>query len=113
EHAVEPGTVRTSGALAGRVLVACIIAALVFTAGFDYFGRPALVIQGLYNQHELGSLQAFASYSLGQPTRTLGTVTYPIRARNPTQVCDGTITLVWDGLFGWQPSGMQLMCEPS
>ncbi len=38
---------------ANRVLGAILALALLFTIAFDYFGRPALVLEGLYNQHLL------------------------------------------------------------
>ena len=111
EHALGPGAVRTSCPAARRALVAGVVAVLLFSAAFDYFGRPALVIQGMYNEHQLGN--SIATYSLGQPARTLGTVTYPISARSPTQVCSGTITLSWEGLFGWQMRSLNMICVPS
>ena len=110
--ALEPGATRSSGRTARICLVAGVLAALVFTASFDYFQRPVLVIQGEYNQHRLMNPEIL-TYSLGQPTRTLGTVTYPITARTATQSCSGSLTLTWDGLFGWQMQNGQLGCFPS
>jgi len=110
--AVEPGTTRVSGRSARIAFVAAVVAALVFTAAFDYFQRPVLVIQGEYNQHRLMNPEIL-TYSLGQPTRTLGTVTYPITAYTATQSCSGSVTLMWEGLFGWQIQGGQLGCTPS
>jgi uncharacterized RDD family membrane protein YckC len=110
-HAVEPGAIRTSSRAARQVFVLAVAAAVVFTAVFDYFGRPALVIQGLYNQRLLGN-RDIVSYSLGTPTRTLHSVTYPIRARTSTTTCSGKITLYWEGLFGWQMGTGEIDCPP-
>jgi uncharacterized RDD family membrane protein YckC len=103
---------RSSGRTARLILLAVLAALVAFTALFDYFERPALIIQGDYNQRQLGNPDIVA-YSLGAPTRTLGTVTYPITARTATTTCTGTVTLYWEGLFGWQMSGDQLLCTPS
>lgn len=111
-HAIEPGTARSSSRRAGLVFIAALLALLVFTAGFDYFARPALVIQRDYNLHQLIN-RDIVSYSLGQPSRTLTTVTYPISARTPTDSCTGSVTLDWTGLFGWQMTGGQLNCVPN
>jgi uncharacterized RDD family membrane protein YckC len=109
--ALEPGTTRSSGRTARVGFVAGVVAVLVFTAAFDYFQQPVLVIQGEYNQHQLMN-PAMLSYSLGQPTRTLDTVTYPIIAQTATQSCWGSVTLTWAGLFGWQMQSGQLSCFP-
>jgi uncharacterized RDD family membrane protein YckC len=108
--AVEPGTTRRSGRAARIGFVAAVVVALVFTAAFDYFERPVLVIQGEYNQQQLGA--DVVSFSLGQPIRSLGTVRYPIVARTPNGSCRGNVTLTWQGLFGWQMDGIQLECPP-
>jgi uncharacterized RDD family membrane protein YckC len=110
--ALEPGTTRTSGRPARIALVAAVLAALVFTAAFDYFQRPVLVIQGEYNQHRLMNPEVL-TFALGQPTRALDTVTYPITAHTATQSCSGYVTLMWEGLFGWQMQSGQLDCFPS
>jgi len=110
--AFEFGTTRASGRPARIGFVAAVVAALVFTAAFDYFQRPVLVIQGEYNQHRLMNPDVL-TYTLGQPTRTLDTVTYPITAHTASQSCSGSVTLTWEGLFGWQMQGGQLSCLPS
>jgi uncharacterized RDD family membrane protein YckC len=110
-YAVEPGTARSSGRTARIVLVVAVATALVFTAAFDYFERPVLVIQGEFNQRQLVDHDV-VSYSLGAPTRTLDTVTYPITARTASTTCSGFITLYWQGLSGWQMNGARLDCPP-
>ena len=109
--ALEAGATRASSRPARICFVAAVIAALVFTAAFDYFQRPVLVIQGEYNQHQLMQ-PGILTYSLGAPTRTFDTVTYPIIANTATQSCWGSVTLTWHGLFGWQMQGGQLNCFP-
>ncbi len=96
-----------------RLFWAGVIVLAVITALFDYFGRPPLVVQGEYNQHELLSQTDIITYALGQPTRTLDAITYPITARTPTQRCTGSLTLTWQGLGGWTEAGGRLECFPS
>jgi uncharacterized RDD family membrane protein YckC len=110
--ALEPGATRTSGRPARIAFVVAVFAALVLTAAFEYFERPVLVIQSQYNQHGLGQPDV-VTYSLGQPTRTIDSVTYPIIARTPTTTCSGYMTLMWQGLFGWEFTGGRLDCPPS
>ena len=112
QHAVEPGTARSSGGRARVAFLAALAALLAFTAAFDYFERPVLVIQGEFNQHALGN-PGLVSFSLGSPTRTLDTITYPINARSTTESCTGTVALAWAGLFGWTISSSELECLPS
>jgi len=112
QDAVEPGTARSAGRRARLIFMAFLVAILAFCAGFEYFQRPVLVIQGELNQ-PLVLKQAVETYSLGAPTRTLDTVTYPIAAQTATQVCSGTITLAWQGLQGWTVTGSRLDCLPS
>lgn len=92
------------------IFFGALAAVLVFTAAFDYFGRPALFIEGQYNTHQLMGL---TTYSLGPPTWGVGTVTYPITGRTATASCTGWIQLDWDGLAGWQMHSATLNCPPS
>ena len=101
---------RSSGRTARIALAAGVAALIVFTGVFDYFGRPALVIQSAYNQGHFGA--DLVSYSLGTPKRTLTTVTYPITGRTPTQNCSGEVSLYWQGLFGWEVSSASIGCAP-
>jgi hypothetical protein len=82
----------------------------VFTIAFDYFGRPALVVEGLYNQHELLGPN-LTSYRLGSPRWELGRVTYPLTAYANRAACTGSITLNWDWR-GWEMTDGQLLCPP-
>jgi uncharacterized RDD family membrane protein YckC len=110
---IPPYLTRSSGRTARMTLAIAVAALLVLTGLFDYFGRPALVIESAYNQHQLLPGSDILSYSLGTPTRTLTTVTYPIAAETSTGRCTGSITLYWEGLSGWQMSGGTLDCPPS
>jgi uncharacterized RDD family membrane protein YckC len=110
--ALEPGTTRTSSRPARIGFVAAVLAVLVLTAAFEYFERPVLVLESQYNQHGLGQPD-IVTYSLGQPTRTIDSVSYPITARTPTKTCSGYMTLMWQGLFGWEFTGGRLECFPS
>jgi uncharacterized RDD family membrane protein YckC len=88
---------------------------LALCAGFAYYGRPPLVIEGARNTGERFFGQGIASYSLGSPGWGTGTVTYPITYQIPQtlQTCTGEITLVWSGFpRGWDLSGGQSNCSP-
>lgn len=105
------GVTRSSGPTARRALFAVLGVAAAFTVLFDYFGRPPLVIDGMYKTgHLVGP--PLTSYSLGQPTWGLGTVTYPIKGQAPGQSCTGTVDLKWN-VFGWDEAGAQMLCVPS
>jgi len=111
-YAVEPGTSRHSGRQARIAFVALVLAAFVITAGFEYFERPVLVVQSQFEAHQL-IVQDLQSYSLGTPTRTLGSVSYPLTARTSTKTCSGSVELSFEGFFGWTMTGGQLNCFPS
>ena len=109
-HALEPYATRHPARSAGRVLGAALVAALLVTIAFDYFGRPALVVEGLYNERNL--LQPdLSAYRLGAPQWALGRVTYPLTAYREGQTCTGSISLNWSG-FDWEMSDAQLLCKP-
>ena len=109
-HAFEPDATRHPARGARRVLGLALVAALLVTIAFDYFGRPALVVEGLYNEHQL--LQPdLSSYQLGAPQWALGRVTYPLTAYREGQTCTGSISLNWSG-FDWEMSDAQLLCKP-
>lgn len=105
------GATRTSGRTARRILVAVLAAAVVVTGLFDYFGRPPLVIDGMYKTGHLVGPQ-LAAYSLGTPRWGFGTVTYPITGTAAGQRCSGTVELKW-AVFGWDEAGAQMLCVPS
>ena len=108
-RARQAGATRSSGPAARLILAALVVAAVLFTVGFDYFGRPPLVIEGDFNQHTLiGHLD---SYALGAPNWGPGTVTYPLYGRSGNDVCFGSIDLRWQFL-GWIDSGSSLSCVP-
>jgi uncharacterized RDD family membrane protein YckC len=110
-RALEPGATRTSGTRARRALVAVLAVTVLFSALFDYFGRPPLVIDGFFKQGRLLSPDLMG-YSLGRPAWGFGTVTYPLRGRTATETCSGSVQLSWQGL-GWAESTSQAMCVPS
>lgn len=106
------GATRTSGRTARRILVAVFVVAVVVTGLFDYFGRPPLVIDGMYKTGQLGPSLTLTGYSLGRPTWGFGTVTYPLTATANGQRCSGTVELKW-AVFGWDGAGPQMVCLPS
>jgi len=107
-RALDPGATRTSGRTARRWLAIALAGAALFTIGFDYFGRPPLVIQGLFNER-LGFGQDVVSYSLGHPTWGLGHVTYPMTLHTAIATCSGEITLTWS-VIGWNESANNYSC---
>lgn len=111
-HAVEPSTTRTSDRRARLALVAAVLVALAFSAGFDYFGRPPLEIQKAYQEHQLMNPDLIG-YSLGAPTWSWGHVRYPLTAREPGKTCTGWVELEWYGIWGWQQSSGELDCFPA
>jgi uncharacterized RDD family membrane protein YckC len=108
--AAEPGATRTADRRARTALALILAAAAVFTAGFDYFGRPPLVIEGEHNEGRF-VVSGAQSYSLGAPAWGFGTVTYPLIARTDAQTCTGSITLRWT-LYGWVDDAAQATCSP-
>jgi uncharacterized RDD family membrane protein YckC len=121
-RALEPGATGTSSPKARRGLVAGLVAAIVFTMLFDYFGRPQLVIQGDHSA-QIGEMRGVASYSLGQPHWGFGQVTYPITLQqqqldalppnNAVMSCKGSITLNWGWLGGWTSGSSGWSCGPT
>jgi len=110
DQALEPGETRHPPRGANRALGIALVLALVFTIGFEYFGRPALVLESLYNQHQLmaGDL---TSYRLGSPHWELGRVTYPLTGFSGGRACTGSISLNWSW-FDWRMSDGTLLCPP-
>jgi len=96
------------GRTARRWLAIALAAAALFTIGFDYFGRPPLVIQGLFNER-LGFGQDVVNYSLGHPIWGFGQVTYPMTLRTSIATCIGEITLTWS-VIGWNESANNYSC---
>jgi uncharacterized RDD family membrane protein YckC len=108
--ATSPHATRHPARGARRVLGLALVAALLFTIAFDYFGRAPLVLEGLFNQHQLMEPD-LSSYQLGTPQWELGRVTYPLTGFSPAQTCRGTISLNWDWT-GWEMSDGQFFCQP-
>jgi uncharacterized RDD family membrane protein YckC len=106
----EAGATRRPLPGSNRLLAIALVTALLCTIAFDYFGRPPLVIAGLYNQHELLEPD-ISSYELGPPTWELGRVTYPFTAYRGWQPCTGSIALQWSP-GGWDLTDAQLLCKP-
>jgi uncharacterized RDD family membrane protein YckC len=100
-----------------RATVLAVVTALLlaFCAGFAYFGRPPLVIEGAKTTGMSLFGQGIGSYTLGTPRWGNGTVTYPITDQigQTGQSCSGDITLTWNGfLVGWQIASSQGTCSP-
>ncbi|HYA00903.1 MAG TPA: RDD family protein [Candidatus Binatia bacterium] len=96
-----------------RVAVLAGLAALLVagSAGFDYFGRPPLVIQGwAHGQTMLGT--SLAAYRLGAPAWGEGSVTYPVTySLTSGDTCQGHVDLDWAGpLSGWEVQGGDATC---
>jgi uncharacterized RDD family membrane protein YckC len=88
---------------------------LALCAGFAYFVRPPLVIEGAKNTSNGIFSEGVASYTLGSPRWGTGEVTYPItyELARTTQTCRGFITLTWSGYFnGWVFSSSETQCSP-
>jgi uncharacterized RDD family membrane protein YckC len=87
---------------------------LAFCAGFAYFGRPPLVIEGAKNTGDRFFGQGIGSYRLGSPRWGTGTVTYPITydIAQTNQSCVGEITLNWSGFpRGWDLGSGHSACS--
>jgi uncharacterized RDD family membrane protein YckC len=110
EHALEPWATRHAPHGANRLLGTALGLALVFTIAFDYFGRPALVLEGLNNEHQLMA-RDLTSFQLGTPRWALGRVTYSFTAYEAGRACTGAATLNWNW-FGWDMSDGTLLCPP-
>ena len=108
DHALEPGATRHPMHGTGRMLRATLLAALLFTIAFDYFGRPPLVIEGLFNTRSAFP-KGVTWYTLSNPQWGLGTVTYDVNAGSSSGACSGSITLQWFGL-GWTENQSTLNC---
>jgi uncharacterized RDD family membrane protein YckC len=107
--ALDFGATRRAGRKVGAVLGAALLVAILFTIAFDFFGRPPLLLQGLYNQHQL--LQAdVTAYELGTPGWSPGHLTYPITIHRGEIRCTGTLQLDWYWT-GWEMAGAEYVCN--
>jgi hypothetical protein len=100
-----------------RAAVVAVVTALLlaFCAGFAYFGRPTLVIEGAKNTGGLNFFGQLDSYSLGTPRWGIGKVTYPITYDLPRtgQRCQGLISLDWYWQsVGWMLGNSEYHCSP-
>lgn len=116
-RALGPGATLGSTPSARRTLVAMLVAALLLSMAFDYFGRPPLVIQGMYNTQSL-LMRQVTSYSLGRPQWGFGEVTYPITVTtspdtpvNGGKICAGSIHLGWGWPEGWNAGSASWDCR--
>lgn len=110
DDATTPWATRHPRRGTGRILGTALVLAIVFTIGFDYFGRPPLVLEGLYNEHQLMAPDV-SSYSLGEPHWAVGQITYPFKIYRSTQACTGTLEMDWQWI-GWELSGGSYVCAP-
>jgi hypothetical protein len=96
-------------------LAAASVLLLAFCAGFAYFGRPPLVIEGARNTGTGIFSDGVSSYSLGAARWGAGTVSYPISyaIARTNQTCQGLITLDWNwGALGWEFNSGETKCSP-
>ena len=105
------GATLSSGPKARRILFAALAVAALVTLLFEYFGRPALVIDGMYKTGHLPGPQ-LTGYTLAAPHWGFGTVTYDFSGTRPGQRCSGSVTLSWQ-VIGWTESAGQMECVPS
>jgi len=112
EHALRPGETRSASPKAKRIAGIALVAAFVVTLAFDYFGRPPLEIQGLYNVGQLRPI-GNSGYALGSPHWSWGRVTYPLTGLQEKTgfPCKGSISFEWSA-FGWHEAGAGFVCEP-
>ncbi|WP_162005626.1 RDD family protein [Dictyobacter vulcani] len=103
------------------ILLVVLASLLAGCSAFYYYGRPPLVIESLYNTHQLlGS--NIQSYQLGTPAwgtdkNNRSIVTYPIQFKEiyhgKMQTCDGKLTLHWENFpSGWTSDGGYSHCTP-
>jgi uncharacterized RDD family membrane protein YckC len=110
EHAIEPAATRRPAPGSGQILAAALSIAMLFTIAFDYFGRPPLVLQGLFNEHEMLAGDV-TSYALGLPSWGPGHVTYPVTLYKGGQLCTGTLQMDWYWT-GWEVGNATYACKP-
>lgn len=103
------------------ILLVVLAGLLAGCGAFYYYGRPPLVIEGLYNTHQLlGS--NIQSYQPGAPIwgtdkNGRSSITYPIHftasEHGKMQTCDGQVILHWENFpAGWTNDGGSDHCTP-
>jgi uncharacterized RDD family membrane protein YckC len=109
-RAMQPGETLHASPRAKRILFVALAALTLLTLAFDYFGRPPLVIEGMFNTHRI-FVRGTTSYTLGQPSWGFGTITYPVTTRGPSGAadCTGEITLQWE-VLGWNAGSADFSC---
>ena len=108
-RALEPGATRSAAPAARGALAAGLLVAVLFTLAFDYFGRPPLMVEGLFNEHRLMQPDV-TSYQLGGAQWSAGRVSYPFTIDRRTETCTGTLDLHWYWIAGWQLDGSSYVC---
>jgi uncharacterized RDD family membrane protein YckC len=115
-----PTTLRRPYIKLGMLALLCA-SFVVFCLGFDYYGRPPLIIQGLANGNEPAMIfpdrGRITDLTLSQPTWHDNTVTYNLTFhafQNGIQSnCQGDITLRWSGFIGgWGNYSSGSICNP-
>ena len=106
-----------------RLGILAILCALftAFCLGFDYYGRPPLVIQSLTNAKAPSPIfrdrGTITDLTLSQSTWKDNTVAYALTfhayRHGVMSNCQGNITLTWSGFVGgwWEASG-DTICNP-
>ena len=94
---------------------------IAFCLGFDYYGRPPLIIQSLAYANAPSQIFTdrgiVADLTLSRPTWKNNTVTYAVTFNayhhDTMSACKGNITLIWSGFIGgwWVGSG-DTTCNP-
>ncbi len=111
DQVVERDATRHPPRGANRLVIVTLLLALLFTIAFEYFGRPALVLEAMYEQHRLMEAN-LTSYQLGTPQWSFGRVTYPLTGYEGGRSCTGYIALNWEWPLGWTMSDGTLLCPP-
>ncbi len=93
---------------------------LVFCLGFDYYGRPPLIVQSLTNANANAPIftdrGTISDLTLSQPTWKNSTVTYALTfhayRHEVMSNCSGDITLTWSGFIGgWSVGSGDTTCN--
>jgi uncharacterized RDD family membrane protein YckC len=104
-----------------RILALLCAFFIAFCLGFDYYGRPPLVIQSLTYANAPSPIftdrGTITNLTLSHLTRKDNTVTYAVtfyaHGHGTMSNCKGDITLMWSGFFGgWQVGSGDTTCNP-